>query len=60
MNKKLTYGLLALICFLAAGAMYNIGHSSSHLSELKDFWFLPLPLGALLLFAGTKQKNSKE
>ncbi|MFN3917605.1 MAG: hypothetical protein ACK4K0_07670 [Flavobacteriales bacterium] len=60
MNKKLAFGLLALICFLAAGAMYNIGHSSSHLAELKSFWFLPLPLGALLLFAGTKQKNSKD
>jgi hypothetical protein len=47
-NKKL-FGVLAIICFAAALIMKLVGNKSSHLSELKDFWWMPIPLGVLLL-----------
>lgn len=55
MNKKSLFLLLGILCLAAAVAMYMIGKNSSHLSELKDFWWIPLPLGLLALFvAGRK------
>lgn len=55
MNKKSLFLLLGILCLAAAVAMYMIGKNSSHLSELKDFWWIPLPLGLLSLFvAGRK------
>ncbi len=55
MNKKSLFLLLGIVCLAAAVAMYMIGKNSSHLSELKDFWWIPLPLGLLALFvAGRK------
>lgn len=56
MNKKSLYSTLAVLCIGASVAMYFIGKNSSHLSELKDFWWMPLPLGALLLLLASKTK----
>lgn len=56
MNKKTIYGALGVLCIAAAVAMYMIGKDSSHLSELKDFWWMPLPLGALLLLLASRTK----
>jgi len=53
-NKKLLTGL-GVLCFAAAAAMYFIGSSNGHLTELKDFWWVPLPLGALLLAIGMRK-----
>ena len=36
-----------LLCGAAAVAMFIVGGSSSHLSELRDWFWLPLPLGGL-------------
>ena len=55
MNKTFLF-ILAGICIAAAVAMYIIGNDSSHLSELKDFWYVPLPLG-LLAILGALRKN---
>jgi hypothetical protein len=52
-----TYQILAALCFLAAAAMYQVGSNSSHLSELKDLAWLPLPPGLLLLLLGLKRKK---
>lgn len=55
MNKKSLFFLLGILCLAASVAMYVIGKNSSHLSELSDFWWIPLPLGLLALFvAGRK------
>jgi len=53
-NKKLFY-VLGVLCIIAAAAMYFIGKGSSHLSELSDYWWIPLPLGALLLLLANKK-----
>jgi hypothetical protein len=39
----ITLGLLALI---ASAVMYFVGKDSSHLSELYDVFWIPLPLAA--------------
>ena len=56
MNKKRIYSLLALLCIAAAIVMYVMGNKNDHLTELKDFWWMPLPLGALLLLMASRAK----
>ena len=47
--------ILAIVCIGAAIAMYIIGNDSSHLSELKDFWYIPLPLGLFALIGAFRK-----
>lgn len=54
--KKLA-PILAGLCFLASAAMYQIGSTNSNLTELKDTFFIPLPLG--VIFAILAFKNRK-
>ena len=56
MNKKTVFGILGALCIIASIAMYMIGNNSSHLSELKDFWWMPLPLAAIALLLAAKTK----
>ena len=55
MNKKSLFYILGVVCVIASIAMYMIGKNSSHLSELKDFWWIPLPLAALALLIANKK-----
>ena len=55
MNKKSLFYILGVVCVIASIAMYMIGKNSSHLSELKDFWWIPLPLGAIALLIANKK-----
>lgn len=55
MKKGLLF-ILAIICIIASVAMYIIGNDSSHLSELKDFWYVPLPLALVAILGAIKQK----
>jgi hypothetical protein len=55
MNRKSLFYGLGLLCIIASIAMYLIGKNSSHLSELKDFWWVPLPLGAISLLLASKR-----
>jgi hypothetical protein len=55
MNKKSLFYLLGVLCIAASAAMYFIGKNSSHLSELKDFWWMPLPLAALALLIANRK-----
>jgi hypothetical protein len=51
--------LLLVIGFLALGAawaMRIIGGRSSHLSELREYWWVPLPLGLVCFLAASKKK----
>lgn len=58
MNRKSLFGILGVLCIIASVAMYMIGKNSANLSELKDFWWMPLPLGALCLLE--QQKVNKK
>ncbi len=55
MNKLLLV-ILAIICVGASIAMYIIGNDSTHLSELKDFWYIPLPLALLAIIGAAKKR----
>jgi hypothetical protein len=57
MGKKGIWYVLGLLCIAAAAAMFFIGKSSSHLSELKDFWWTPLPLGLIALLLANRAKQ---
>ncbi len=56
MNKKKLFTLIALLCIIAAIVMYLVGKGSSHLSELHDYFWIPLLLGAVFLFTATRVK----
>ncbi len=56
MNNKKVLTILGALCFATAAAMYVIGSNSSHLTELKDFFWVPLPLGLLLLIIAGRKK----
>ena len=59
MNKKIIAAVVAVISVAASIWMYRTGHRSSHLSELKNFWWIPLPLAVIcLLIAGSPEKKS--
>lgn len=64
MAKSIIFLLLGILAMVAATAMYAIGNSSGHLSELKDFWYMPIPFGLLFLivaiwgFVKTSQKKT--
>ncbi len=59
MNKKNVLSIIAVLALVASAVMYKVGRSSSHLSELKDFWWYPLPLAVVcLLVAGTPSKKA--
>ncbi len=53
---KVVYIVLGLIAIGASIGMYIVGSGSSHLDELLQFFWIPLPLGVLLLIMGAKQK----
>jgi hypothetical protein len=51
-NKKLAL-IFAILCFVASAIMFSF-RNDSHLSELGDFFWVPLPLGAVLLILTLK------
>jgi hypothetical protein len=52
MRQKL-FAVLAVLCFLAAWFMYK--NAKGHLEELKNFWWVPLPLGILAFITVLKE-----
>ena len=57
MNKN----FLLIVGFLALGAalaMRIIGGNSSHMSELQDYWWVPLPLALICFLAASRKKAS--
>ena len=56
MNKKAVFGTIGILAIIASLVMYKIGNRSSHLSELKDFWWVPLPLAAVCLLVAATAK----
>jgi hypothetical protein len=58
MNKKAFFGVIGVLAIIASIVMYMMGKNSSHLSELKNFWWYPLPLAVIcFLVAGTPGKK---
>lgn len=53
MNKKKIVSLIALICMLVALTMYTVLKKDD---AIHDFFWVPLVLGAVLLFAATRIK----
>jgi hypothetical protein len=59
MRKKTVFGIIGLLALVAAAVMYSVGKNSSHLSELKDFWWYPLPLAVIcFIVAGAPSKKA--
>lgn len=52
---------LGILSFVASAAMLIIGSESSHMSELADVFFIPIPLGVLsiVLFIVLTVKKKK-
>jgi hypothetical protein len=57
MNKKIVFLVIGILAIVAAVVMKKMSNDS-HLTELKDFWWVPLPL-ALVCFL-VAAKNSPE
>lgn len=57
MTKKTVFIVIGLVAAVASIVMYKVGDNSSHLSELKDFWWVPLPLAGICFIAAFSAKN---
>jgi hypothetical protein len=57
MNKKKLFLGIGGLCVIASIGMYVVGSDSSHLSELVDFFWVPLPLGVVAILAGLGGKS---
>ena len=61
MNKKTVFTVIGIIAVIAAIVMYRMGKNSSHLSELKDFWWYPVPLAVIcFVVAGMTKPEVKK
>lgn len=56
-GKQVFYLILGIVALLAAGGMYYVGSNNSRLSELEDFWYMPIPLGILAIALAFKSKK---
>jgi hypothetical protein len=57
MNKRTIYSVVAALAIAASATMYIVGKDSSHLSELRDFWWYPLPIALLCLVGAAAGKK---
>ena len=55
MNKTILI-IIGFVALIAAGAMRIVGGNSSHLSELRDYWWIPLPVALVCFLAAMKKK----
>jgi hypothetical protein len=58
MTKKTVFSVIGILALVSSIAMYMIGKDSSHLSELKDFWWIPLPLALICFIAAGKKTKA--
>lgn len=56
MNKNSIYISLGVVALIIAAAMYIIGGNNGHLTELRDTFWIPIPLGIILIALGFKEK----
>lgn len=56
MSKKVIFLTLGILTLVASAIMYNVGSNNSRLTELLDFFWIPIPLGILLIAIAFKKK----
>jgi len=54
---KQKLNILASLCFSAAVGMYAVGSTNGHLTELKDFFWIPIPLGLICTIVALRKKS---
>jgi hypothetical protein len=58
MNKKVAF-VIGLLAAVAAAGMFIVGSNSSHMSELKQFWWTPAIIAIVcFIIAGSAKKNA--
>ena len=57
MNKTFL-SILLVLCLLTSWVMYK--NAKGHTEELKNYWWIPLPLAGLLLLSLLKTDKKKE
>ena len=56
MNKKAIFGTIGILAIIVSIAMYVIGGNSSHLTELREFWWAPLIVAVICLVVAGNSK----
>jgi hypothetical protein len=57
--KTKVFGAIAALAVLASAAMFMIGKNSTHMSELKTLFWVPLPLAVVFgILAFVRKKGS--
>jgi hypothetical protein len=56
---KWVYLIIGILSVIASVVMYQIGSTSSHLSELYDYFLYPLPLAAIGIIGFFTKKTKK-
>ncbi len=54
-NPKLVFSIIGSLALAASIIMFIVGSNSSHLTELKDFFWVPLILAAASFMAANKK-----
>jgi hypothetical protein len=54
--SKRVLSIIGLLAVVASIAMYVMGNNNNHLTELKDFWWAPLPIALICFLAASKKK----
>jgi len=55
MNKK-ALSAIGLLAIIASLAMFVIGNNNNHLTELKEYWWAPLPIALICFLVASKKK----
>jgi hypothetical protein len=55
--SKEAFKLIAYMAVVASIIMYSLGNNSRNLTELKDVWWLPLPVAAIFFLIGITRKT---
>lgn len=54
-NPKKVFSTIASLALLASVIMFLVGSNSSHLTELRDFFWVPLVLAVVSFMAANKK-----
>lgn len=54
-NPKQVFSIIGSLALIASIVMFVVGSNSGHLTELKDFFWIPLILSAVSFMAANKK-----
>ena len=57
MSKSMLWTIVASIALAASIGMYQQGENNPNLSELKNFWYIPLPFAFIAFQIGQKHRQ---